>query len=56
MIWEVDEKGDSVVDFEEFQLTYYRNIHDTTGCEPNSFFHLIEVRGRTPLTLPALYS
>lgn len=42
MIWECDEKGDWVIDWEEFQLTSYRNIHDTTGCEPNAFFRIIE--------------
>lgn len=26
MIWEVDEGGTGVVDWDEFQLTYYRNI------------------------------
>lgn len=26
MIWEVDEAGDGFVDWDEFQLTYYRNI------------------------------
>lgn len=26
MIWEVDELGDNVIDWDEFQLTYYRNI------------------------------
>jgi len=44
MIWEIDEKGDGFIDYEEFLLTYYRNIHDTTGSEPCSFFHVLEVR------------
>lgn len=26
MIWEVDEGGTGVIDWDEFQLTYYRNI------------------------------
>ncbi len=26
MIWEVDELGDGVIDWDEFQLTYFRNI------------------------------
>mmetsp|Transcript_26432 Transcript_26432/g.26682 ORF Transcript_26432/g.26682 Transcript_26432/m.26682 type:complete len:240 (-) Transcript_26432:33-752(-) len=42
LIWEADEKGDWVIDWEEFQLTCYRNIHDVTGCEPNTFFRIIE--------------
>jgi hypothetical protein len=43
MIWEVDENSDEVIDYEEFQLTYYRNITDSTGSEPCSFFHILEV-------------
>lgn len=43
MIWEVDENLDEMVDFDEFQLTYYRNIIDTTGNEPNMFFKILEV-------------
>jgi len=42
LIWECDEKGDWVIDWEEFQLTCYRNMHDTTGCEPNTFFRIVE--------------
>lgn len=42
MIWEVDENSDSVIDYEEFQLTYYRNITDITGNEPCAFFHILE--------------
>lgn len=42
LIWEIDEKGDEVVDWEEFQLTYFRNINDTTGSEPNTFFNIME--------------
>lgn len=42
MIWEIDEKGTDMIDWEEFQLTYFRNINDTTGCEPNTFFHILE--------------
>jgi Ca2+-binding EF-hand superfamily protein len=42
MIWEVDENLDGEIDFEEFQLTYYRNIIDTSGSEPCFFFHLLE--------------
>ena len=43
MIWEVDERLDEVIDLEEFQLTYYRNINDSSGNEPNNFFRLMEV-------------
>jgi hypothetical protein len=43
MIWEVDERFDEEIDVDEFYLTYYRNINDTTGNEPNSFFRLMEV-------------
>mmetsp|Transcript_27723 Transcript_27723/g.38200 ORF Transcript_27723/g.38200 Transcript_27723/m.38200 type:complete len:233 (+) Transcript_27723:110-808(+) len=42
MIWEVDERLDEVIDFDEFQLTYYRNINDTSGNEPSMFFRLME--------------
>lgn len=42
MIWEVDEAGDGVIDWDEFQLTYYRNILDTSGSEPCTFFHVLE--------------
>jgi hypothetical protein len=48
MIWEIDEQLDEVVDLDELQLTYYRNIRDTTGNEPNSFFRLVEVSRATP--------
>jgi hypothetical protein len=46
MIWEVDENLDDMIDFNELQLTYYRNINDTTGSEPCLFFRLLEVRHR----------
>jgi hypothetical protein len=42
MIWEVNEQNDQHVDYDELQLTYSRNIADTTGCEPSSFFHLLD--------------
>lgn len=42
MIWEIDENGSGLIDFDEFQLTYYRNIMDTTGTEPCTFFHVLE--------------
>lgn len=44
MIWEVDENLDDMIDFDELQLTYFRNITDTTGNEPCFFFKLLEVR------------
>jgi len=42
MIWEVDENLDEMIDYEELQLTYYRNITDTTGNEPCLFFKLLD--------------
>jgi len=42
MIWEVDENCDELIDYDEFQLTYYRNLTDTSGNEPNLFFRLLE--------------
>ena len=44
MIWEVDENLDDMIDFDELQLTYFRNINDGSGSEPCSFFKLLEVR------------
>lgn len=44
MIWEVDENIDEMIDFDELQLTYYRNINDTSGNEPCLFFKLLEVQ------------
>jgi RecG-like helicase len=45
MIWEVDENLDEMIDFDELQLTYYRNITDNTGSEPCFFFKILEVSG-----------
>jgi Ca2+-binding EF-hand superfamily protein len=42
MMYEVDEAVDDVICWDEFQLTYYRNITDTTGSEPCSFFRIME--------------
>jgi len=42
MIYEVDEQADGAICWEEFQLTYYRNVNDATGSEPSSFFRIIE--------------
>lgn len=43
MIWEVDENLDEMIDFDELQLTYYRNITDSSGSEPCYFFKILEV-------------
>lgn len=40
MIWEIDENCDELVDWDEYQLTYFRNINDKTRNEPFSFFHV----------------
>jgi len=44
MIWEVDEHADGVVDWDEFLLTYFRNIQQTNNglTEPNNFFNILE--------------
>ena len=34
---------DGFINFDELQLTYYRNITDTTGNEPCYFFKILEV-------------
>ena len=51
MIWEVDENNDEMVSWDEFQLTFCRNVADISspssvinGSEPNSLFRIIEVR------------
>jgi hypothetical protein len=33
-----------MIDFDELQLTYYRNINDQTGNEPCYFFKILEVK------------
>jgi Ca2+-binding EF-hand superfamily protein len=42
VIWEIDENLDGEVDWEEFQLTYYRNVSDQSGTEPCGFFSILE--------------
>lgn len=42
MIWEVDENLDKAVDWEEFKLTFQRNVTDQTGLEPFQLFNLIQ--------------
>lgn len=42
MVWEVDENLDGLVDWEEFKLTYQRNLADSTGLEPCQLFNLIQ--------------
>ena len=31
MLWEVDEHGDNMIDWDELQLTYWRNINAKQG-------------------------
>lgn len=38
----MDENLDNLIDFDELQLTYFRNITDTSGSEPCFFFKILE--------------
>ena len=42
MIWEVDENLDQCVDWEEFQVMFYRNTSDQTGLEPFELFNIVQ--------------
>uniref|UniRef100_A0A7S2RYL3 Calmodulin n=1 Tax=Mucochytrium quahogii TaxID=96639 RepID=A0A7S2RYL3_9STRA len=42
MIWEVDENLDGTVEWDEFLLTYQRNLVDVTGLEPCQLFNVVQ--------------
>jgi calmodulin len=42
MIWEVDERGDGVIDWEEFKLMYIRCKNDKSGLEPRKLYNVVE--------------
>ncbi len=42
MVWEADEFADRILCWDEVQLTYFRNINDTSGSEPCTLYRLLE--------------
>ena len=42
MLWEADEKDDNVIDWEEMQLLFERNLRDTSGLEPARLYHVVQ--------------